>query len=49
VNLDLVPGQGAAVMTTLPPSGIPRTFGAFALSDTPDPKPGNNYAEGMLR
>ena len=37
------------VMTTIPPSGIPRTFGAFVLSDTPDPKPGNNYAEGMLR
>jgi hypothetical protein len=37
------------VMTTMPPSGIPRTFGAFAMSDTPDPKPANNFAEGMLR
>lgn len=37
------------VMTTVPPSGIPRTFGAFVMSDTPDPRPGNNYAEGTLR
>jgi hypothetical protein len=37
------------VMTTMPPSGIPRAFGAFAMSDTPDPKPGNNFAERMLR
>jgi hypothetical protein len=37
------------VMTTMPPSRIPRTFGAFAMSDTPDPKPANNFAEGMLR
>jgi hypothetical protein len=37
------------VMTTIPPSWITRTFGAFAMSDTPDPRPGNNFAEGMLR
>jgi hypothetical protein len=51
-ELGTLPVRGSRevfVMTTLPPSGIPRTFGAFAMSDTPDPKPGNNYAEGMLR
>ena len=36
------------VMTTLPPTGVPRTFGVFAMSDTPDPKPGNNFAERTL-
>ena len=51
-ELGTVPVRGSRevfVMTTIPPSGIPRTFGAFAMSDTPDPKPGNNYAEGMQR
>ena len=36
------------VATTIPPSGIPKSFGAFAMSDTPDPKPGNNFAEKTL-
>jgi len=36
------------VMTTIPPSGTPRAFGAFVMSDTPDPKPSNNFAEGAL-
>lgn len=36
------------VMTTMPPPGVPRSFGAFAMSDTPDPKPGNNFFEGTL-
>jgi hypothetical protein len=36
------------VMTTIPPAGIPRSFGAFVMSDTPDPKPANNFAEGRL-
>jgi len=36
------------VMTTTPPTGIPGTFGAFAMSDTPDPKPGNNFMERTL-
>jgi hypothetical protein len=47
-NLAVRGSREVFVMTTLPPSGIPRTFGAFAMSDTPDPKPGNNFAEGML-
>jgi hypothetical protein len=51
-ELGTLPVRGSRevfVMTTMPPSGIPRTFGAFVMSDTPDPRPGNNYAEGMLR
>lgn len=36
------------VMTTIPPSGTPKAFGAFAMSDTPDPKPGNNFLERTL-
>jgi len=36
------------VITTVPPTGVPRTFGVFAMSDTPDPRPGNNFAERTL-
>ncbi|HET9292839.1 MAG TPA: hypothetical protein VFO06_00980 [Gemmatimonadales bacterium] len=36
------------VVTTAPPPGIPSRFGAVALSDTPDPRPGNNFAEREL-
>ena len=36
------------VMTTTPRPGTASVFGAFAMSDTPDPKPGNNFAEGRL-
>jgi hypothetical protein len=51
-ELGTLPVRGSRevfVMTTMPPARIPRTFGAFVMSDTPDPKPGNNYVEGMLR
>jgi hypothetical protein len=34
--------------TTLPPDESPRRFGVFAWSATPDPKPGNNYAERIV-
>lgn len=34
--------------TTLPPDESPRRFGVFAYSATPDPKPGNNYAERII-
>jgi hypothetical protein len=33
------------VTTTQPPPGRSRGFGVIAMSDTPDPKPGNNFAE----
>ena len=36
------------VVTTLPPAGVARGFGAVAMSDTPDPKPGNNFAERAI-
>jgi hypothetical protein len=50
-ELGTLPVRGSReifVMTTMPPVRIPRTFAAFAMSDTPDPRPGNNYAERML-
>lgn len=34
-------------MNPLPP-GIPKSFGVLAMSDTPDPKPANNYLEKTL-
>lgn len=34
--------------TTLPPEGMPKRFGVFAYSSTPDPVPGNNYAERTI-
>ena len=34
--------------TTLPPDDATRRFGVFAYSATPDPKPGNNYAERVI-
>lgn len=34
------------IATTVPPAGLGRTFGAFAWSITPDPRPRNNYGEG---
>jgi len=36
------------VVTTIPPSGVARGFGVVAMSDTPDPKPGNNFAERVI-
>lgn len=36
------------ISTTLPPEGMPKRFGVFAYSATPDPVPGNNYAERII-
>lgn len=36
------------LMTTLPPEGMPKRFGVFAYSGTPDPVPANNYAERTI-
>lgn len=36
------------VMTTSPLTNTPKTFAVFALSETPDPRPSNNYAERTL-
>lgn len=34
--------------TTLPSEPLPRRLGAFTYSRTPDPAPGNNYAERTI-
>jgi hypothetical protein len=50
-DLGTLPMRGTRevlVITTLPPAGTPKTFGVFALSDTPDPNPRNNFAEKTL-
>lgn len=47
-DLGAIPNHGfreVAITTTLPLDGLPRRFGVFAYSATPDPTPGNNYAE----
>ena len=36
------------VFTTLPPDATHRRIGVFAYSATPDPVPGNNYAERTI-
>jgi len=36
------------VVTTSPPNGVSRGFAAMAMSETPDPKPGNNFAERAI-
>ena len=36
------------LVTTLPAAGMPKRFGVFAYSGTPDPMPGNNYAERTI-
>ena len=36
------------VVTTSPPNGVARGFAAVAMSETPDPKPGNNFAERAI-
>ena len=37
-----------SVTTTAPPAGMARRFGVIATSDTPDPVPGNNFAEKQI-
>jgi len=36
------------VVTTSPPNGVSRGFAAVAMSETPDPKPGNNFAQRAI-
>jgi hypothetical protein len=36
------------VVTTAPPTGVARGFAVVVMSDTPDPKPGNNFAERVI-
>lgn len=36
------------VVTTTPPNGVARGFAVVAMSDTPDPRPGNNFVERVI-
>ena len=47
-DLGVIPNRGfreVVLSTTLPLAAAPRRFGVFTYSSTPDPVPGNNYAE----
>ncbi len=44
-NMPLRSSRELFVTTTQPPRGGRRGFGVIATSDTPDPKPANNFAE----
>lgn len=48
-DLPLRASRVVQVATTLPPPGVTRGFGVMAVSDTPDPRPGNNFAEKAIR
>lgn len=50
-ELGTIPDGGVRevmVTTTLPPAGMEARFGVFTYSGTPDPVPGNNYAERAI-
>ncbi|HEU5219049.1 MAG TPA: hypothetical protein VFU23_10345 [Gemmatimonadales bacterium] len=47
-NLPARSNRTLFVVTTSPPAGVARGFGAVAMSETPDPKPGNNFAERAI-
>jgi len=38
-----------SLTTTLPSEPLPKRIGAFTYSRTPDPAPGNNYAERTIQ
>jgi hypothetical protein len=51
-DLGTVPVRGLREVTialSVPPSGFSRRVGVFVGSDTPDPIPGNNYAEREVK
>ncbi len=51
-DLGSIPDRGikeALITTTLPPDVVPKRFGVFVYSSTPDPAPGNNYAERTIQ
>jgi hypothetical protein len=47
-NLPAHSSRTFQVLTTIPPHGVTRGFGVVAMSDTPDPRPGNNFAEKAI-
>lgn len=51
-DLGSIPDHGireAVITTTMPSDAIPKRFGVFVYSNTPDPMPGNNYAERTIQ
>lgn len=47
-NLPAHSSRTFEVLTTSPPIGVARGFGVIAMSDTPDPRPANNFAEKTI-
>ena len=47
-NLPARSNRELFVVTTTPPSGVARGFAVVAMSDTPDPKPANNFVERVI-
>jgi len=51
-ELGSIPDRGikeAVITTTVPPDVLPKRFGVFVYSNTPDPVPSNNYAERTIQ
>lgn len=51
-DLGSIPDHGireTIITTTIPPDVFPKRFGVFVYSSTPDPVPGNNYAERTIQ
>ena len=47
-----IPARGSreiSIATSARPGGFPLRFAVFALSDTPDPAPANNFAERVVQ
>ncbi len=47
-NLPARSNRELFVVTTTPPAGVVRGFAVVVMSDTPDPKPTNNFAERVI-
>jgi len=47
-NLPARSSRSLYVVTTTPPTGVTRGFAVVAMSDTPDPKPANNFVEKTI-
>ena len=50
-EMGAIPNQGfreVVLTTTMPTNAFPKRFGVFTYSSTPDPVPGNNYAERAI-
>jgi hypothetical protein len=50
-DLGVIPDRGyreVVLSTTAPATALPKRFGVFTYSSTPDPVPGNNYAERTI-